>query len=202
MRMRKINYKLKIAIIGKEPTGNDLILKCLKKLGINRQEGVLESFVFQIMHKYIPIKIHVKQYETMNEVLSDLDSVNGFDFLFLVLNIYDEDSLNDYEKQLYEDLCNEISFRGSSLLIAFDMKSIKNETSINEVRISRHRLIRKCNELGLEFCFEIIDPNKDLHDLFKKVFEDSLTKFKISNPELYEKVKEFGLNSSEKVEKI
>jgi hypothetical protein len=200
--MRKINYKLKIAIIGKEPTGNELILRCLKKLAINRQEGALESLVFQIIHKYIPIKIHVKQYDTMNGVLSDLDYVNGFDFLFLVLNIYDDDSLNDYEKHLYKELCNEINFRGSSVLIAFDLKSTKNDSSINEVRISRHRLIRKCNELGLEYCFEIKDPNKDLYDLFKKILEDSVTKFKISNPELYEKVKGFGLNSSEKVEKI
>ena len=202
MRMRKINYKLKIAIIGKELMGNELILESLKNLTIDKQEGSPDQPVFQIMHKYIPIKIHVKRYETMNEMLSELDSINGFDFLFLLLNIYDDDSLNNYDKQLYEELCSEINFRGSSLLIAFDLKSTKTDSSINEVRISRHRLIRKCNELDLEYCFEIIDPIEDLNDLFKKILDDSVIKFKISNPELYEKVKEFGLILSEKVDKI
>ena len=202
MRMRKINYKLKIAIIGKEPKGHDMILNCLTNLTIDNQEESLDSFVFQIMHKYIPIKIHIKQYETMRTMLSELDSVNSFDFLFLVLNIYDNDSLNDFEKELYEELCSEIHFKGSSLLIALNLKSTKKDFLINKVRISRHRLIRKCNDLDLEYCFEIIDPNEDLNDLFKKILDDSVIKFKISNPELYEKVKEFGLILSEKVDKI
>ena len=53
-----------------------------------------------------------------------------------------------------------------------------------------------------EYCFEIINYKEDLNDLFKKILDDSLIKFKISNPELYEKAKELGVILSEKLEKI
>lgn len=200
--MRKINYKLKIAIIGKEHLGNEIILNYLRTIAIDKRKESPDSLIFQIIHKFIPINIHIKLYENMNAMLSESESLNGYDFLFFVLNIYDGDALNNYEKGLYDELCSKINFRGSSLLIALDVKSIKNDFSINEVRISRHRLIRKCNELDLEYCFEIIYPNEDLNELFKKLLDDSITKFKISNPELYEKVREFGIILSEKVEKI
>ena len=200
IRMKKISYKLKIAVIGKEPIGYDLILNCLKNLTIDMQEGT--DLVFQTIHKSIPIKIHLNNYETMNAMLSELELVNGFDFLFLVLNIYNEDSLNDFEKELYDELCTGINFKGSSLLIALGVNSIKTNFPIDKIRISRHRLIRKCNELDLEYCFEIIEPDEDLNDLFKKILDESILKFKISNPELYEKVKEFGISLAEKVEKI
>ena len=200
--MRKINYKLKIAIIGKDHLGNEIILNYLRTIAIDKRKESPDSLIFQIIHKFIPINIHIKLYENMNAMLSESESLNGYDFLFFVLNIYDGDALNNYEKGLYDELCSKINFRGSSLLIALDVKSIKNDFSINEVRISRHRLIRKCNELDLEYCFEINYPNEDLNELFKKLLDDSITKFKISNPELYEKVREFGIILSEKVEKI
>ena len=106
----------------------------------------------------------------MNAMSSEIESNENFDFIFLLLSIYDNDSLNNYEKELYEELCSKINFRGSSLLIALDVNSIKNDFPNDEIRISRHRLIRKCNELDLEYCFEISDPSEDLNELFKKIF--------------------------------
>lgn len=202
MRMRKINYKLKIAIIGEWPKGRDIILDYLKKNAIEKQEDTLDNFIFQLIHKYIPIKIHLTLYENMKVMLSELEPLNGFDFLFLILSIYDDNALNNYEKGLYDEICKEINFSGSSLLIALDVESMTNNFSTDKIRISRHRLIRKCNELDLEYCFEIINYKEDLNDLFKKILDDSLIKFKISNPELYEKAKELGVILSEKLEKI
>jgi len=200
--MRKVNYKIKIAIIGKEPKARQNILNFLKTNTIDKRVEISDNPIFQIIHRFIPIKIHVKLYETMNAMSSEIESNENFDFIFLLLSIYDNDSLNNYEKELYEELCSKINFRGSSLLIALDVNSIKNDFPNDEIRISRHRLIRKCNELDLEYCFEISDPSEDLNELFKKILDDSLIKFKISNPELYEKAKEFGMILSEKVEKI
>ena len=200
--MRKVNYKIKIAIIGKEPKARQNILNFLKTNTIDKRVEISDNPIFQIIHRFIPIKIHVKLYETMNAMSSEIESNENFDFIFLLLSIYDNDSLNNYEKELYEELCSKINFRGSSLLIALDVNSIKNDFPNDKIRISRHRLIRKCNELDLEYCFEISDPSEDLNELFKKILDDSLIKFKISNPELYEKAKEFGMILSEKVEKI
>ena len=200
--MRKVNYKIKIAIIGKEPKARQNILNFLKTNTIDKRVEISDNPIFQIIHRFIPIKIHVKLYETMNAMSSEIESNENFDFIFLLLNIYVDDSLNNYEKELYDELCSKINFRGSSLLIALDVNSIKNDFPNDEIRISRHRLIRKCNELDLEYCFEISDPSEDLNELFKKILDDSLIKFKISNPELYEKAKEFGMILSEKVEKI
>jgi hypothetical protein len=190
--MRKINYKLNIAMIGKEVIGYQLFLNYLNAIVIDKREGVLDNSVFQIIYRHIPIKIHVKFFETINVMLTELDSSNNYDFLFLLFSIYDDDSFNNYEKGSYDELRSEINFRGSSLLIALDVNSIKNDFSIDKVRISRHRLIRKCNELDLEYCFEISNSEEDLNELFKKILDESIIKFKISNPELYEKVKEFG----------
>ena len=200
--MRKVNYKIKIAIIGKEPKARQNILNFLKTNTIDKRVEISDNPIFQIIHRFIPIKIHVKLYETMNAMSSEIESNENFDFIFLLLSIYDNDSLNNYEKELYEELCSKINFRGSSLLIALDVNSIKNDFPNDEIRISRHRLIRKCNELDLEYCFEIINYKEDLNDLFKKILDDSLIKFKISNPELYEKAKELGVILSEKLEKI
>ena len=200
--MRKVNYKIKIAIIGKEPKARQIFLNFLKTIAIDKQVKLSDNPIFKVIHRFIPIKIYVKLYETINAMSSELGSIESFDFLFLLLSIYDDDSLNNYEKVLYDELCSKINFRGSSLLIALGGNSIKNDFPNEKVRISRHRLIRKCNELDLEYCFEISDPNEGLNELFKKILDDSVIKFKISNPELYEKVKEFGMILSEKVEKI
>lgn len=200
--MRKINYKLNIVLIGKESIVRDIILHYLKKMGNIKSDTSSNDKIIEVIHEYIPIKIHLKAYETINELTSDLDPLNGFDFLFLILNIYDRDSFYSYRKEDYDEVSNKLNFRGSSLLVAIAMDSINNAASLNKIRISRHQLIRKCNELDLEYCFEIIDPEKDLQDLFKKIFDESITRFRISKPEMYEKVKELGKALSKKVKKI
>jgi hypothetical protein len=83
--MRKINYKLKIAIIGKDHLGNEIILNYLRTIAIDKRKESPDSLIFQIIHKFIPINIHIKLYENMNAMLSESESLNGYDFLFFVI---------------------------------------------------------------------------------------------------------------------
>ena len=196
--MRKLNYKLKVAIIGKESIRQDIILTYLKKMASDTPSISNNEHVLNVIHENIPIKIHVKLYETLNELLYDTEFLGSLDFLFLTTSIYDHESFNNYKKEDYNELCNSTNFKGTSLLVAIDTGSTNATNSSENIRISRLKFIRKCNDLNLEYCFEVSEPEADLIELFKKILDDNNIKFKISNPELYEKVKEYGKELSKK----
>jgi len=196
--MKKINYKQKVAIIGKTSIGQDVILNYLEKEAIDTPRVSSNGCVLNIIHDNIPIKIHVKIYDNLNDLSYDTEFIEGLDFLFLAISIYDQDSFNNYKKEDYNEVCSGMNFKGTSLLVVINRESTYDSISSEKVRMSRLQFIRKCNELDLEYCFEIIDPKEDLFELFKKILDDSTTKFKISNPELYEKVKGYGKELSKK----
>ena len=196
--MRKLNYKIKAAIIGKKSIGENIILNYLKQMAMDTPSLSNNGGIINIVHDSIPIKIHVKLYETMNDLLYDTEFLNGLNFLFLAISIYDQEAFNNYKKEEYIEVCTSINFKGSSLLVVVDMDSTNDLNSSEKVRISRLQFIRKCNELDLEYCFEITDPEEDLSELFIKILNDSNIKLKISNPELYEKVKGYGKELSKK----
>ena len=196
--MRKLNYKIKVAIIGKKSIGENIILGYLEQMAMDTPNVSKNGHVINVVHDCIPIKIHVKIYETLNDLLYDTEFPNGLNFVFLTLSSYDQEAFNNYKKENYDELRSSINFKGSSLLIVVDMDSANDLNSNDKVRISRLKFIRKCNELDLEYCFEITDPKADLSELFNKILNNSNIKFKISNPELYEKVKGYGKELSKK----
>ena len=46
--------------------------------------------------------------------------------------------------------------------------------------------------MNIIYCFEIQNKVKDLSELINKVFDESLIRFKLTNPDLYEQAKIYG----------
>ena len=54
-------------------------------------------------------------------------------------------------------------------------------------------LIEISKNLNFIYCFKINGLEDNISEIFQKVFEHVILKFKLMNPELYEKAKAYGL---------
>jgi hypothetical protein len=101
-------------------------------------------------------------------------------------------SIDELKKEDYSEFCISTNFQGISLLAALDMKQINGLSTRGQPRISRYSLIKKTQDLNIIYCFEIQNKEKDVSELIHKIFDESLFRFKFTNPDLYEQAKSFG----------
>jgi len=189
--LKKINYKFNLGVIGEGDKGKNMILEFLSHLTISSSSSSINN-EFQIIHQSIPLKVKVFQSEKVKDFVDLYNSIENLDGIILILDLYNPHSITQILQSNFLEFYNLYNFQGSPILAAVDM-NLKNE-KINEesLRISRLSLVRKTQELNFIYCFEITNQKTDFAELFDKIFDDAILKFKLSNPELYEQALNYG----------
>ena len=189
--MKKINYKLHLGVIGEGNKGKNMILKFLSHLAISPSSSSLND-EFQIIHQSISLKVKVFQAEKVKDFVDLYDSIERLDVIIQILDLYNPHSVSQIHQDEYFKFYNLYNFQGSKVLAAMDMDLINGKINDEKLRISRLSLVRKTQELNFIYCFEIINQQSDFDELFDKIFDDTILKFKFSNPELYEQALVYG----------
>jgi len=189
--LKKINYKLHLGIIGEADKGKNMILEFLSHLAISHSSSSINN-EFQIIHQSIPLKVKVFQGEEVKDFIDLYNSIEYLDGIIQILDLHDPHSISQILQDNYLEFFNLYNFQGSKILAAVDMNLINGKISEERLRISRLSLVRKTQELNFIYCFEISNQHSDFAELFDKIFDDAILKFKLSNPELYEQALNYG----------
>ena len=191
--MKKISYTLNLGLVGSykygEDSGKGIFIDFLKDKAV--EYNLDDYHEFLIIFNQIPIRMKIFPVEDFNELILNYDKIKKLDIIVLTLNIYEFNSINEYEKQSFEEFEKYYKFRGSSILVGIDVEKIYRSTSKNS-RISYFDLIKKAKELNILYCFEIQNKNRDLSELYNKVLDDFIFKFQFSSPELFNQAKSYG----------
>ncbi len=189
--MKEFSYKINLAIIGTDTKCNEIFLDYLDQISLNSQTIESEGERFFIQND-IPVKIKAFVALTFHEMINNYDQIKKLSILIYVLNINDINSINNLNYDNYTDFCNIFKFKGISALVGVDLNHILEENNKNEDYINEFSLIQKTQELNFIYCFEVKDTPKDLILLYNSIFKDIFLKFRILNPELFEKAKNYG----------
>ena len=189
--MKKINYKLHLGVIGEADKGKNMILEFLSHLAISNSSSSISN-EFQIIHQSIPLKVRVFQGNNIKEFIELHDTIEYLDGIIQILDLYEPDSITQILQDEYLEFHYLYDFQGSKILAAVDMNLNNNRINEERLRISRLSLVRKTQELNFIYCFEISNQQTDIAGLFEKLFNDTILKFKLSNPELYEQAFIYG----------
>ncbi len=191
--MKKISYTLNLGLVGSYKSGEDsgkgIFIDFLKDKAVEYHLDDYHEFL--IIFNQIPIRMKIFPVEDFNELILNYDKIKKLDIIVLTLNMHEFNSINEYEKQSFEEFEKYYKFRGSSILVGIDVEKIYRSTS-NNSRISYFNLIKKAKELNILYCFEIQNKNRDLSELYNKVLDDFIFKFQFSSPELFNQAKSYG----------
>ena len=191
--MKKISYTLNLGLVGSYKSGEDsgkgIFIDFLKDKAV--EYNLDDYHEFLIIFNQIPIRMKIFPVEDINELILNYDKIKKLDIIVLTLNMHEFNSINEYEKQSFEEFEKYYKFRGSSILVGIDVEKIYRSTSKNS-RISYFDLIKKAKELNILYCFEIQNKNRDLSELYNRVLDDFIFKFQFSSPELFNQAKSYG----------
>lgn len=187
--MKKINFKLHLGVIGEADKGKNMILEFLSHLAISPSSSPINEF--QIIHQSTPLKVRVFEGKNIREFIDLYDNIGNLDAIIQILDLHEPDSITQILQDDYNDFQDLYDFQGSKILVAVDLDLIKNRIAEERLRISRLSLVRKTQEINFIYCFEI-NQYTDFTELFEKLFNDSILKFKFSRPELYEQALNYG----------
>jgi len=182
---------LNLGVIGEENKGKDMILEFLSRLAISSSPSPLNN-KFQIIYQSIPLKVKVFQAKKVKDFVDVYNSIECLDGIIQIIDLYNPHSITQILKENFLEFYNLYNFQGSKVLAAVDMNLKSEKISEDRLRISRLSLVRKTQELNFIYCFEIHNQQTDFAELFDKIFDDAILKFKLSNPELYEQAVNYG----------
>ncbi|UCC19133.1 MAG: hypothetical protein JSV62_13685 [Promethearchaeota archaeon] len=189
--MKKITYSLRIGIIGERNPIKTIFIDNLQKKAIESYL-VNEIHNFLIIFKQIPIKIKIFIAKTIENLIYAFEKIDKLDIIILALNLHDPNSLNNINKYVVEDFNEIFLFQGLSVLVGMDLKHILSIPTSKRFKISRFQLEKTTKDLGLIYCFEIFNKDKDVNEIYNTLFNDFILRFQYSNPELFETAKNYG----------
>ncbi|KKN09038.1 hypothetical protein LCGC14_1050650 [marine sediment metagenome] len=189
--LKKISYSLRIGIVGSKELSKKIFLESLRTTAIDSDLSN-NKLEFLIIHKNIPIKIKVFLAVRLEDLIYNFDRIEKLDVLILTLNLYEQDSINYYNKALVEEFSDVLSFQGLSVLVGMNIEQILNKPPSKSLKISRFHLEKLTRELDLIYCYEIYNNNKDVTDIYNQILNDFIFRFQYSSPDLFEKAKIYG----------
>ena len=189
--LKKISYSLRIGIIGKKKSIEAIFLEGLRITAIESNISD-EVYEFLIVFKQIPIKIKVLIAEKFEDLIYNFEKIQKLDVLILPLNLYEAASLQTITKNLLEEFNETFSFQGLSILVGVDFENVFNRSSSKRLKISRYQLKKIAKDLKLVYCFEIVNNNSDVNEIYNTIFEDFIIRFQYSSPELFEAARDYG----------
>ncbi|MCK4285604.1 MAG: hypothetical protein KAX18_05345 [Candidatus Lokiarchaeota archaeon] len=189
--MKKISYSLRIGIVGNIDNNERIFFDSIKQFAINLNSS--ESYRdFLVVVEDVPIKTKVFLAENLEELINKSNQIEQLDVLILTVNLFDPKTIYQYYKDKIEEFNEIYYFQGISILVGIDIEQIfKNKPSKN-LRISRFDLEKITRYLNLIYCYEIFNKNKDILEIFRKIFSDFIFRYKYSSPELFEQAQLYG----------
>ncbi|MFX0059345.1 MAG: hypothetical protein ACFE85_12540 [Candidatus Hodarchaeota archaeon] len=198
--MKKIYFTLRLGIIGEEDSGKEVFITYLNKNNIN--STIPENDYYFLIHKMVPLKIKLYLAENFKKLSENRENIERLDILIITLNLYNVKTFIRFNLESYKDFCNSFDFKGVSILALIDTHLTKSYNRSNILRIDRYNAIKKAQEYDIIYVFEIQNDTTDIMELFDKVFNEFVFKFQLSNPELFERLTNYGkilLNQNEDV---
>lgn len=190
--MKKVYFTLHLGIIGEEDSGKEVFITYLNKNNI--YPTISEKNEYYLIHNRVPLKIKVYLATNFKELMEVNKSFKNLDIILITLNLYNIPSFVNFNFEDFNDFSIKFDFRGISILSLIDTHLTKNYNRSNILRIDRYSVIEKVKEYDIIYFFEIQNDTTDIMELFNKVFDEFIFKFQLSNPELFERLKEYGKN--------
>ena len=130
--------------------------------------------------------------ENLEELINKFNQIEQLDVLILTVNLFDTKTIYQYNKDIVEEFNEIYYFQGISILVGIDLDQIfKNKPSKN-LRISRFNLEEITRYLNLIYCYEINSKKEDILEIYRKIFNDFIFRYRYSNPELFEQAQLYG----------
>ena len=130
--------------------------------------------------------------QNLEELITDFNEIEKLDVIILTVNLFDPKSIYQYYKDILEEFNEIYYFQGVSILIGVDTEHIFKKQPSKNQRISRYSLEEITKYLNLIYCYEIYNKNEDIIEIYKKIFNDFIFRFRYSNPELFEQAQLYG----------
>jgi hypothetical protein len=189
--LKKISYSLRIGIVGNKDYTSVIFLDEIKQFAINNSSS--ESYSdFLVAVEDIPIKIRVYFVQNLEELITDFNEIEKLDVIILTVNLFDPKSIYQYSKDIVEEFNEIYYFQGVSILVGLDTEHLFKKQASKNLRISRYHLEEITRYLNLIYCYEIYNKNEDIIEIYKKIFNDFIFRFRYSNPELFEQAQLYG----------
>jgi hypothetical protein len=191
--LKDFKYSINIGIIGKKDSNKEIFVEFLQDRAIDTRKGA-DFSDFYLNIDEIPLKIKTFIYESFKDFSMDtfFDEFKGFDAIIIVLNLFNERSVELIDNIDYEEFCNKTNFSGISVLAGLNKYAFQQDNRLPEQKLNEFNLIQKTRELNIHYCFKIQNNQQDLSDVFNTIIRDILNKFRILNPEMYEQAKIIG----------
>jgi hypothetical protein len=199
--MKKISYNLRIGIVGNKNYHEEVFLDNIKDFAIAFNISRPYSDFFLIYEK-IPIKLKIFSTETLEEIINNFDEIEKLDVIIFTVNLADTNSMNQYYKNILEEFNETYYFQGISILVGIDTAQIFKEKASKNIRVSRYSLKDMASYLNLIYCYEIYNKKGDVIEIFKKIFNDFVFRFRYSSSELFEQAKNYGNSLLKKNKKM
>ena len=189
--LKKVNYSLRFGIVGNRENNIDIFYQNLQSEAIdnNLNEDYAEVF---IIFDDIPLRVKIFFAENLEELIYNLDKIEKLDVLILTVNLLDSESLYQYYKNIFEEFNEIYYFQGISILVGIDIENIFNKGTSKNHRVSRFSLKDRASYLNLIYCFEIYNKNKDVREIYNKIFNDFVFRFQYSSPQLFKQARIYG----------
>ena len=180
-----------MGLIGTEDSRLEIFTDYLKELAINYKS---ENLVYEFFLKFenIPIKLRIAITDNFDDLIHRNKQFSHFDAILVAVNLYNINSISNYNLMDYVYFKNYYIFNGFSALVGVDTFLIQEKKVPNKKDITEFNLIQKTQELEFLYCFKIQDRKRDLTDLFNKMLSYINLKLKFLNPDLFNRVKSSG----------
>jgi hypothetical protein len=147
---------------------------------------------YLIVFKQIPIKIKVFIKENLELIIDNYEYIQKLDILIITVNQYDKNSLKTINKHVVEEFSKTFLFQGLSVLVGLDIEQLFNHSPSKSLKISRFKLEKTTKDLNLIYSFEVFNKRRDINEIYNILLNDFILRFQYSNPDLFEKAKEYG----------
>ena len=189
--MKKISYSLRIGIVGNKDYNKEIFLGDIMRFAINITSSENYSD-FLVVVDDIPIKIKVFLVQNLEELINNFNKIEKLDVIILTVNLFDPKSIYQYYKDNVEEFNEIYYFQGVSILVGVDTEHIFKKQPSKNLRISRYNLEEITRYLNLIYCYEIYNKNDDIIEIYKKILNDFIFRFRYSSPELFEQAQLYG----------
>ena len=172
---------------------NQIFLNYLNTISLSSEREGEEEEIFLIQDD-LPIKIKPFTVLNLEDLITQFNDIKKINILICLLNLKEKNSLQLFNLTNYTKFVNIFKFKGIPALVGVDLDKDSEDNIINQKGLNEFSLISKARELKFIYCFKLSDPLKELSQIYNTLFRDVLQKFKILNPNLFEKAKLYALD--------
>ncbi|MFX1279276.1 MAG: hypothetical protein ACFFA3_07655 [Promethearchaeota archaeon] len=190
-KMKKISYNLRIGIVANKEYYEVIFLDNLRDYATNSKSLDDHSEYFIVFNR-IPIKILTFSAESLEDIIFKANKIEKLDVIILTLDLADKNSINQYDKNIIDDFFEMFYFQGISILVGIDRAQIFKKDVTKGIRISRYSLKDLAKYLNLIYCFEICNKESDVKEIYRRILNDFVFRFRYTNSELFKQARIYG----------